>query len=146
MKIKLKELVLENEKGGKMTISFDNSFSPEDIVNVLQKFQDESPSSESRPQSINQTQAEDIKDSDSLSIREKLEIVVNQINYGWFSSDQVRDLYRQQFQEEIKPSTVSTYLARMFSENLLERRGSRARREYQIIGKQIIPIEYIKES
>ncbi|HUX98609.1 MAG TPA: hypothetical protein VMV49_03590 [Candidatus Deferrimicrobium sp.] len=145
MPIKLKELVLENEKGGKMTISFDGSFSSEDILKLVEKIQDESPTPKEPGQIGSHSKVRPNYEYDSLTIRAKLEEVVNQINYGWFSSDQIRELYQLQFHEDIKPSTVSTYLARMFEDNFLERRGSRARREYRIAGKQIIPIEYIKE-
>jgi hypothetical protein len=145
MPIKLKELILENEKGGKMTISFDGSFSPEDILKLVEKIQDDSPTPKEAGQVGVHSKFGSNSDHDSLSIRAKLEEVVNQVNYGWFSSDQIRELYQLQFHEDIKPSTVSTYLARMFEENLIERRGSRAKREYHIAGKQITPIEYIKE-
>lgn len=145
MKMKIKEFVLENETGGKVTIGFDGSFSPEAIMEILGKFQDGG--SESRNQSKHNLQNSPRSDEglESLSIRGKLELVVNQIKYGWFTSDHVRELYQQQFKEDIKPSTVSTYLARLFNENFLERRGSRAKREYYLVDKQIMPIEYIKE-
>ena len=78
-------------------------------------------------------------------IREKLELIVKEIKHGWFTSDHIRELYSYHFQEEIKPSTVATYLARMFNDNLLERRGSRARREYRVAEKQIDSVQYINQ-
>jgi len=145
MKMKLKEFILENEKGGKVTVSFDGSFTPEAIMEILGKFQDGSSDPENQSKTQNQTPHNSNDDLDSKSIREKLELIVNQIKYGWFTSDHVRELYHNQFQEEIKPSTVSTYLARLFNENFLERRGSRAKREYHLVDKQVTPIEYIKQ-
>jgi hypothetical protein len=145
MKLKLKEFVLENESGGKVTLSFDASFAPEDMLKIIKKLQNETPTSEEKPKTIPPTTLKIDKDFDSLTIREKLEMVVNQIKYGWFTSDHIRELYQYHFHEEIKPSTVSTYLARMFKENSLERRGSRARREYRLAESEMIPIEYLKE-
>lgn len=146
MKMKLKEFVLESEKGGKVTVSFDGSFTPEAIMEVLGKFQDDSSGPENQSKTDIQAPPHSNDELDSKSIREKLEVIVNRIKYGWFTSEQVRELYRNQFGEEIKPSTVSTYLARLFNENALERRGSRAKREYQLVDKQVTPIEYIKTS
>ncbi|MHA1652126.1 MAG: hypothetical protein ACTSYB_18245 [Candidatus Helarchaeota archaeon] len=145
MKLKLKEFILENEKGGKVTISFDDSFSPEDIVQVLEKLQDKKPVVEEKSNSPSVATLEFSEDYESLTIREKLELIVNQIKYGWFTSDHIRELYQFHFHEEIKPSTVSTYLARMFNENILERRGSRAKREYRLAETQFPSLEYIKE-
>ena len=144
MKMKLKEFILENEKGGKVTVSFDGSFTPESIMEILGKFQDNSSDPENQSKTPNHTPDNSKDDLDSKSIREKLELIVNQIKYGWFTSDHVKELYQNQFHEEIKPSTVSTYLARLFNENSLERRGSRAKHEYQLVEKQVTPIEYIK--
>ena len=144
MKMKLKEFILENEKGGKVTVSFDGSFTPEAIMEILGKFQDNSSAPENGSKTDIEAPPHSNGELDSKSIREKLELIVNQIKYGWFTSDHVRELYQNQFREEIKPSTVSTYLARLFNENTLERRGSRAKREYQLVDKQVTPIEYIK--
>jgi len=143
--MKIKEFVLENETGGKVTVAFDGSFSPEAIMEILGKFQDGSSEPKIQSKRSQQNLCNLNNDLDSLSIREKLELIVNQIKFGWFTSDHVRELYQQQFLEDIKPSTVSTYLARLFNEDFLERRGSRAKREYHLIDKQITPIEYIKE-
>lgn len=145
MKMKIKEFVLENETGGKVTVAFDGSFSPEAIVEILGKFQDNGSDYKNQSKRRLENTPNPNNELDSLSIREKLELIVKQIKYGWFTSDHVRELYQQQFQENIKPSTVSTYLARLFNESFLDRRGSRAKREYHLIDKQITPIEYIKE-
>ncbi len=114
-------------------------------MEVLGKFQDGRSDPEIQSKTTNQTAHNANDDLDSKSIREKLELIVNQIKYGWFTSDHVRALYQDQIQEELKPSTVSTYLARLFNENILERRGSRAKREYHLVDKQVTPIEYIKQ-
>ena len=146
MKLKLKKCVLEDELGRKMSISFEESYLPEEIGRVLGKLQDVEPTVEEKPQIESESGLITNCDFDSLSIREKLELIVKQIKHGWFTSDHIRELYLYHFHEEIKPSTVSTYLARLFEENELERRGSRARREYRVAEKQVKPIEFISQS
>ena len=141
MKLKLKEFVLENEAGGKVKISFDGTFSPEDIMTIIGKLNTESPTPDEKKQSTEPSPSIFKGDRDSLTIREKLEEIVNEIKHGWFTSDHIRELYLYHYQEEIKPSTVSTYLARMFNEASLERRGSRARREYRVAEKLVKPIQ-----
>ncbi|MFX1295256.1 MAG: hypothetical protein ACFFD2_10445 [Promethearchaeota archaeon] len=144
MRIKLKKFVLEDEKGGKVTVSFDN-ISTEDIVKIIKKLQNETPITEEKLQSMPKGNLDSTIDYESLTIRKKLKLVVNQIKHGWFTSDHVRELYQYHFREEIRPSTVSTYLARMYDDNFLERRGSRAKREYCLAEKETFPVERVKE-
>ena len=47
----------------------------------------------------------------------------------------VKDRYQRQYGEEIKLSTVSTYLTRLTGEGFLERRGNRVEREYHVLGE-----------
>ncbi len=143
MNFKLKEFVFEDERSRKIKLSFEGSFSPEDVVKIIEKFQDKAPSSNEQPHLDNQIDLRANQSNNILTIREKLELIVKEIKHGWFTSEHIRELYWYNFQEEIKPSTVSTYLGRMFDENILERRGSRARREYRVAERQITPIEQI---
>lgn len=145
MKFRLKEFIFEDEGGRKIKLSFDGSFSPEDISKIIGKFQGEGPVSEDMPHLDNQLSIKSHPDYDSLTIREKLELIVKQIKHGWFTSEHIRELYHYNFHEEVKPSTVSTYLARMFAEDILERRGSRARREYRLAEKQITAVDFISQ-
>ncbi|NVM54757.1 MAG: hypothetical protein HWN66_13730, partial [Candidatus Helarchaeota archaeon] len=85
MKLKLKEFILENEKGGKVRLSFDGSFSPEEISKILGKLQDDDTSSEDNSQLEGSPELNSNVDYDSLSIREKLELIVKQIKHGWFT-------------------------------------------------------------
>ena len=146
MKIKSKKFVIESESGGKITISFDEGCSPEDVIDVISKFQEESHTQKDNNASPPQEEVNKTSDYDSLTKREKLEMVVSQIKHGWFTSDHIKELYQFNFHEEMKPSTVSTYLARMFDENILERRGSRAKREYRLTERELTPISLARET
>ncbi len=72
----------------------------------------------------------------SLTISERLELFLKyEYPRVWFSSQDVQQHYERVY-GEIKQSTVSTYLSRMYRKKLLERRGNRTQREYRYIGDE----------
>ena len=75
-----------------------------------------------------------IVDFDGLTIKRKVEIIVlRHFRHGWFTSHDVQEHYKQVFGEELKPSTVSMCLQRLYAQDeILERRGSRAQRSYRL--------------
>lgn len=80
--------------------------------------------------------ARDIKDlsADKPTIKERLQLFLKfEFREQWFTSLVVKEKYERQYGEEIKISTVSTYLTRLYGEGFLERRGNRVEREYHII-------------
>ena len=82
------------------------------------------------------TMAKDILDlaADKYTIKERLRLFLKfEFRNLWFTSLQVKDKYERQYGEEIKISTVSTYLTRLYNEGFLERRGNRVEREYHVI-------------
>lgn len=68
------------------------------------------------------------------TIKERLRLFLK-FEFGgeWFQSARVKEMYEAQYGEEIKISTVSTYLTRLYGEGFLERRGNRVEREYRVI-------------
>jgi hypothetical protein len=61
----------------------------------------------------------------------------------WFSSLDVKRQYESVY-GKINLSTVSTYLARMYRDNILERRGNRTQREYRFKDENnLLDMEYI---
>jgi hypothetical protein len=56
----------------------------------------------------------------------------------WFTSSELRRRYEEVFDENVRLSTVSTYLASMHSEGMLERKGSRAKRQYRVVPTESI--------
>ena len=50
----------------------------------------------------------------------------------WFTTQQLRDKY-ETVSDDIKLSTVSTYLSRMNRDGMLERKGNRNNRQYRLI-------------
>jgi len=66
-----------------------------------------------------------------LTLKERLEMFLRyEYPRVWFSSLDVKRQYETVY-GKINLSTVSTYLARMYRDNILERRGNRNQREYR---------------
>jgi hypothetical protein len=79
--------------------------------------------------------AKDINDlsAEKLTIKERLKLFLKFEYPGtWFGTIDVKDRYERQYGEEIKISTVSTYLSRLHKEGFLDRRGNKVEREYRI--------------
>ena len=74
-----------------------------------------------------------------LTLKERLEMFLR-FEYPriWFSSLDVKRQYESVY-GKISLSTVSTYLARMYRDNILERRGNRTQREYRFKDETAIP-------
>ncbi len=76
------------------------------------------------------------KPEDSRTKRDRLEIFVRQeFPDSWFSSNELRDRY-ETVSDDIKLSTVSTYLSRMYYDGVLERRGNRNQRQYRLVTEE----------
>lgn len=74
-------------------------------------------------------------DTESLTQKEKVMLLIkNERRNEWIKSQELKEKYREVFGEDVKLSSVSTYLARFHEEGLLERKGSRAQREYKLGG------------
>ncbi len=74
-----------------------------------------------------------------LTLKERLEMFLRFEYPGvWFSSLDVKTRYENVY-GKIGLSTVSTYLARMHRDNLLEKRGNRINREYRFKGVSELP-------
>ncbi|MEM2848885.1 MAG: hypothetical protein QXI36_01255 [Candidatus Bathyarchaeia archaeon] len=114
----------EDETGGKLTITLEGAISRNKILQVLdlvelmgglsngKQYNDESESS---------TKLERIK-----------RIIMDKLAVGWFSSRDVQGEYESVYNEQIRLSTVSTYLQRLHNSGFLLRSGSRAMRNYKL--------------
>ncbi|MBS1263717.1 MAG: hypothetical protein MAG715_00906 [Methanonatronarchaeales archaeon] len=71
---------------------------------------------------------------EDLTLKERLKLFLKFDYSGrWFSSREAQRAYSATYGEEMGLSTVSTYLSRMYRDGFLERRGSRAEREYRVV-------------
>ncbi len=72
-------------------------------------------------------------DIHSLSQKEKIHILLERGHKGgWVRSQEIKEEYEKVWGDEVKLSSVSTYLARFHEQGQMERKGSRAQREYRL--------------
>ena len=76
------------------------------------------------------------KPENNQTLRDRLEIFVREeFPESWFSSNDLRDRY-ETISDDIKLSTVSTYLSRMYYDGVLERRGNRNQTQYRLVTEE----------
>jgi hypothetical protein len=76
------------------------------------------------------------QEQEALTIKERLASFLRydeRAPKGWFTSSQILRIYEEAFGESVRLSTVSTYLASLYVDGILERKGSRAKREYRVL-------------
>lgn len=72
-------------------------------------------------------------DITSLSQKEKLYIMLEKRHKDeWVRSQDMKEEYEMVWGDEIKLSSLSTYLGRFHEQGQMERKGSRAQREYKL--------------
>jgi len=62
-----------------------------------------------------------------------LDLIKSQLSKSWFTSKDLSLMYAEQYHESIKPSTVSTYLTRLYNNGYLERNGNRSCWQYRVV-------------
>ncbi|MBC7114737.1 MAG: hypothetical protein PWR13_1283 [Archaeoglobi archaeon] len=119
-----------DDEGTKISIEFEGEHWREKLL----QFIDALPLSGGGRDVHHPAQKFNFSDFEPLSVRERLEYYLRyEFPPIWFTSRDLKEAYERKYGEEIKLSTVSTYLARMCREGLVERRGNRASREYRYI-------------
>jgi hypothetical protein len=85
--------------------------------------------------------------SSSGTLMDRLEGFIRfEFSNTWFTTQELRERY-ETVADDIKLSTVSTYLSRMNRDGLLDRRGNRNNRQYRLIEKiepEMIPHQSIQ--
>jgi len=134
--VKIKLEIQEGSK--KASFSFEGkNFTElkEDIIRELNSYQPKESFEEHKPTFTPEFLPDwllgyDIK---NLSQKEKVMLILKHQHTGrWVQSQDLQKEYKEIFGEEIKLSSLSTYLARFHEEGALERQGSRAQREYRL--------------
>ncbi|MDY6865377.1 MAG: hypothetical protein SVY15_05325 [Halobacteriota archaeon] len=84
---------------------------------------------------------------EEFTIKERMEFFLK-FDYPriWFTSLDVKREYERVYGVKLNLSTVSTYLARMYRDEIVERRGNRTQREYKIIESKEVPPIHPEES
>ena len=110
----------------KTTVEFEGDLCKERVIGIIE--------------SLDFSEKQYVSDSaswgggETLTIKERLKsFLCYDYPRVWFTSWEIKKQYEQAYGEKINLSTVSTYLARMYREDILDRRGSKAQREYKLI-------------
>jgi hypothetical protein len=127
-----------DEKSGKITnISFNGDLSSDAVGQAMQYMKNMLEQNDQGPGARKPSvMAKDIDDlsAEKLTIKDRLKLFLKfEYRTTWFGTIEVKDCYERQYGEEIKISTVSTYLSRLHNEGFLERRGNKVEREYKIV-------------
>lgn len=118
----------------KTTVTFEGDLGKKRVLQLIEALDFQLASTETSSRTL--PDSLDVTD-ETLTVKERLRLFLRyEYPKVWFTSVGVREHYERTF-EKIPLSTVSTYLARMYREDILERRGNRAQREYRCIHKEL---------
>ncbi|MGD9912151.1 hypothetical protein [Methanothrix sp.] len=85
------------------------------------------------PGTISESAQHIVGDQQPKTLMDSLaEFIKYEFRDQWFTSQQLRERY-ETVRDDIKLSTVSTYLSRMHNDGILQRRGNRNNREYRLV-------------
>ncbi len=118
---------------GKISLKLEgNAATAESLVQVVNSLKPLL-SNEPRQKTADAPENMSIESLDNLSIKERVKrLIRSALKHGWFNSKDILELYQHYMDENIALSTISTYLARLAKEEVLERRGSRSNLEYRM--------------
>lgn len=69
----------------------------------------------------------------TTSMQKIIEMIRTKVNSVWFTGKDLSLLYAEKYHEPIKPSTISTYLSRLYTNGYLERKGNRSCWQYKLL-------------
>jgi len=111
---------LEDNEGAKFKFDIEGNVTKDKVLKILEKMD------------LKNIEEEQTPDLDSVGGK-IWNVVENHIPAGKFSSSDVLEKYEDEYNEPIKLSIISTYLARFASRNRIERKRTGREWSYQII-------------
>lgn len=112
-----------DNNGELVTVAMSGQVSKERLMQILDVF-------ESNDFSMKQ---HDEGNTSKTSKDKMLDVINAQLTKAWFTSKDLSLLYIERYHEQIKSSTVSTYLSRLYSNGFLERNGNRSCWQYRLV-------------
>lgn len=73
---------------------------------------------------------------DDLTIKERLASFLRfdeRAPKDWFTSSEIKRIYEEAFDANVRLTTISTYLASLHAEGIVERKGNRAKWHYRVL-------------
>jgi hypothetical protein len=120
----MKKLKIEfcDGKGELVTVAMSGSVSKERIWQIIDLFDNNDNHKTPAASNVTKTAMDKI-----------LDLIKSQLSKSWFTSKDLSLMYTEQYHELIKPSTVSTYLTRLYNNGYLERNGNRSCWQYRVV-------------
>jgi AAA15 family ATPase/GTPase len=106
--------------GEQVTVAVSGQFSKERLLQIIGLFDN------------NQYQQPSIPVT-KTSMDKIIDLIKNNLNNSWFTSKDISLIYTEQYRDNIKSSTISTYLTRLYNNGYIERKGNRSCWQYKLI-------------
>ena len=107
--------------GESVTVAVSGQFSKERILQIMGLFESSSQET-TNTNNVSRTSMDKIVD-----------IIKSTYNNAWFTTRDISLIFYEKHHTQIKLSTISTYLARMYANGYLERKGNRSCWQYRFI-------------
>jgi len=122
------KIELEDDEGGKYNLSLEGNFSKEKILQVIELMELVRSDSTTYSDNVLKTNSSDVNNR-NLSVDSKIWAIIEQsFYYNTFTSSDIVNIYNKKYNESIKLSIISTYLARYVTKGKLKR--TKRLREY----------------
>lgn len=108
--------------GEQITVALSGQLVKDKLLKILQLIENDEATSPLPTTSVVKTTKEKL-----------LDVITSELNTVWFTSKDLSLLFQERFREPIKPSTISTYLTRLYSNGYLERKGNRSCWQYRLV-------------
>lgn len=122
--LNMKRLKVEfcDENGEQVTVAVSGQHAKERLMQIIGLFENNESSTLLENKNVTMTAMQKI-----------IEVIRIKANNVWFMSKDVSLLYNDVYHEAIKPSTISTYLSRLYVNGYLERKGNRSCWQYHLL-------------
>ncbi len=122
---------MSDEQDNKVTVTFEGSINEKSLKTLI-----------STVNNMLGKESSDLEDIEDIAIVDALDLPVYErvkllisTAFGmgsWFTTNEICDSFQDIYNHQLKTTTASTYLARLFEEGFLERSGSRNERKYNL--------------
>jgi len=136
------KIELEDDEGSKYNLSLEGNFSKEKIFQVIELM--DLVRSTNSGEITNQLQE---KDNNTLSVDSKIwKIVEESFYFNTFTSSDIVNIYKKKYNETIKLSIISTYLARYHAKGKLNRIKKQREYVYNLVRNSSIKADSINDA
>ncbi len=110
-----------DENGEQVTVAISGQHAKDRLLQIINLFENS--------ESLNHQE-----DNVTMTSMQKIiEMIRTKVNAVWFTGKDLSLLYGEKYHETIKPSTISTYLSRLYTNGYLERKGNRSCWQYRLL-------------